>query len=41
MFVSRDEMRKLYAIERMNKFKINQITADGQQIERTDKAPRS
>lgn len=40
MFVSREEMRKLHAIERINKLRIKEISRAGEEIERTDKVQR-
>jgi len=41
MFLDRNEMRKLYAIERTTKIRIKQVNEKGEEVERTDRPQRS
>lgn len=41
MLVDRSEWKFLHAIERRNKLKVRQVTAAGEEVERTDTASRS
>ena len=40
MFVDRNEMRKLYAIERTAKMKLKQVNEAGEEVKRTDNPQR-